>query len=365
MRSLLKKICAIVAGVAILTLAACNLPTAQTMPTADPKAYVKTSAAETVTALKTAGAFNTLPTNTPVPTQTQATTTLQVTKTISAVTPCDRAGFSEDVTVPDGTKISMGEPFTKTWRLKNTGSCNWNNNYAIVFVDGNALGAAPAVNLPGSVAPNQEINVSVEMKAPDKSGSYKGNWKLRNSDGVIFGLADNSAFFVAIDVIGEEYAFASNYCDADWSNASAVLSCPGAKNDHQGFVMKLDKPKVETGDPASDATIETHPQWVNDGMIVGKFPEITVQSGQRFKSQIGCVYQATSCNVKFKVSYQVEGGSTQILKEWAKTYNGKMVSVDEDLSALVGKKVAFILTVTTNGVPTQDWAIWVNPRLSH
>ena len=226
------------------------------------------------------------------------------------------------------------------------------------------MGAVPAKNLAGSVAPGQEFNISVDMKAPDKPGSYLGNWKLRNSNGGIFGLADNSAFFVAIDAIGDEYSLAANYCDAKWSNASASLPCPGTQSS-AGFVTKLDASKTEAGDPTNALTIETHPEWVNDGVINGKFPEITIQNGQRFMSQIGCVDQRTNCSVKFRVSYQVEGGSVQVLNEWTKKYDGKMISVNEDLSSLAGKKVAILLTVTANGVPTQDWAIWVNPRISH
>jgi len=38
---------------------------------------------------------------------------------------CDRAQFISDVTVPDGTTFAPGATFTKTWRLKNSGTCTW------------------------------------------------------------------------------------------------------------------------------------------------------------------------------------------------------------------------------------------------
>ncbi len=38
---------------------------------------------------------------------------------------CDKAQFVSDVTIPDGTVMSPGQKFTKTWSLKNVGTCAW------------------------------------------------------------------------------------------------------------------------------------------------------------------------------------------------------------------------------------------------
>ena len=40
---------------------------------------------------------------------------------------CDWAQFITDVTVPDGAKYEPGATFKKTWRLKNIGTCTWDN----------------------------------------------------------------------------------------------------------------------------------------------------------------------------------------------------------------------------------------------
>jgi hypothetical protein len=31
--------------------------------------------------------------------------------------------------IPDGTQFDRGDVFTKTWTLRNVGTCDWNENY--------------------------------------------------------------------------------------------------------------------------------------------------------------------------------------------------------------------------------------------
>ena len=130
-----------------------------------------------------------LPTNTPVPTAT-------------TVSYCDWVSFVKDVTVPDGTTFAPGETFTKTWRLKNRGTCTWTPDYMLVFSSGTQMGGTTAVRLPGYVSPGQIVDVSVTLTAPDTSGKYIGYWMLRNPSGGLFGYSDkaNQAFYVDIKV---------------------------------------------------------------------------------------------------------------------------------------------------------------------
>ena len=79
--------------------------------------------------------------------------------TISTVSPppagCDRAQFIADVTVPDGTSFAPGIGFSKTWRLKNVGTCTWTTAYALVFDTGEKMGGPDLVSLPNTVTPGQ------------------------------------------------------------------------------------------------------------------------------------------------------------------------------------------------------------------
>ena len=99
--------------------------------------------------------------------------------------PCNHAKFISE-TVEDGTDFSPNENFTKTWRLKNDGTCTWNTNYKLVFVDGDQLSGPANKNLTQSVAPGEQVDISVDLKAPGSGGKYKGFWKVADDKGQYF-----------------------------------------------------------------------------------------------------------------------------------------------------------------------------------
>ena len=99
----------------------------------------------------------------------------------------DSSQYVQDVTVPDDSVFPPGMAFTKTWRIRNNGTCNWAGSYSFVFVSGEAMGGPAAVPVAGNVAPGAQYDVSVNMVAPNTPGTYKGTWQLRNSGGALFG----------------------------------------------------------------------------------------------------------------------------------------------------------------------------------
>jgi len=106
----------------------------------------------------------------------------------------DKAVLMQDVTILDGTRMKRGESFTKTWRLKNLGSCPWDASYNLVFLAGEPLG----VGAPDSVAltvtlPGETVDISVDLVAPSTDGMYTGIYELRNPFGaaVPIGLSNN------------------------------------------------------------------------------------------------------------------------------------------------------------------------------
>ncbi|MBN2045602.1 MAG: hypothetical protein JW757_11320 [Anaerolineales bacterium] len=194
--------------------AGCNLP--RTSAGEDSGQAAQTYAAQTIEARLTANAVNSgdggqvQPTNTQAPpppeepTDTpEPTETPKPTLTPTKEKPCNQAEFVKDVTVPDGEEHAPGDTFTKTWRLKNVGSCTWNNDYDLVFDSGEKMGASNVedINM-GNVAPGDTVDVSVDLTAPAAPGTYRGRWKLRSADGVVFALGDDDvSFFVEIEVV--------------------------------------------------------------------------------------------------------------------------------------------------------------------
>ena len=365
--------------VLIAVQAACNLPSAEKPDPAATLNALYTQSAQTLEAMATqaemtsvntqpvASSTTTSSTSTPIP-GFNTPTGIPYYNTPIPVSRCDWADFVTDVSYPDGSVVGRGSTFTKTWRLKNIGTCTWTTNYALVFVDGDSMNAPAAVSLPGNVNPGQTVDLQVNLTAPSKNGYYKGYFKLRNASGLLFGVGDSATtpFWVAVNVSGVSYVaydFATNYCDAQWDNGKKVLPCPGTQGDNDGYVIEIGSPKFENGQPANRPGLLTFPRDAANGMIRGTYPPITVVDGDRFRSVVNCRYNSAGCNVIFRLDYQIGNGSINNLGQWNEAYEGLSYSVDIDLSSLAGYNVKFILTVLANGDPTKDFALWIGPQI--
>jgi len=148
-----------------------------------------------------------------LPSETAVTITDQPTATQPATQPpftqtpakkCDQAaaGVPIDVTIPDDSELDAGQSFTKTWRLQNVGTCTWTKDYTISLFSGDAMNAPSSVALPNKVDPGQSVDISVDLVAPLESGTYQGNWKLKNANNEWFGIGPGggSVFWVRIAV---------------------------------------------------------------------------------------------------------------------------------------------------------------------
>jgi hypothetical protein len=192
---------------AAILLAACA-PATPVEPTPDVN-VIRTSAASTVVAEFTLTAAFFTPTPQPLPTETPTQQFLPATETPAAIftldptqaalTPdalCDDYSFdltTLDVTIPDGTPMTPGQEFTKTWKIKNTGICTWDTNYKAIFsysAPPNERMNAQPIPLTALVAPGQEVDVSVQFKAPSTAGEYTGYWQMVNAKGIPFGTKD-------------------------------------------------------------------------------------------------------------------------------------------------------------------------------
>lgn len=147
----------------------------------------------------------TVPSVTPQPSDTPTSTSVPIPTLVATIAkpsitpiPCNAVTFIKDVTIPDGTQLLAGSAFTKIWRLKNIGTCAWNSSYSVVFMSGNSMSGPVAFPLTsGVVAPNQVIDVSVNLVAPVSIGDKQGNWAIRSPEGVIFTLS-TGPFWVKI-----------------------------------------------------------------------------------------------------------------------------------------------------------------------
>ena len=213
----------------VLILSACNLPPNTQEETGSASA-VLTAAAQTVEVSLTQSAAQNTPTVAVLPTSTIAppTVTLAVASptinvpAATATQDCDNGDFVTDVTIPDGTVLDPNETFTKTWRLKNSGTCSWTPSYAVVFSNGNFMSGPSTQALTGNVNPGQTMDLSVDLKAPATPGDYTGYWKLRNAAGVTF-----ATFYVTIKVSGGgPFAVTSVTYSVSTFSEGTYVNCP-------------------------------------------------------------------------------------------------------------------------------------------
>ena len=287
-----------------------------------------------------------------------------------AATPCYWAQFIADVTVPDGTNFAAGTAFKKTWRLKNIGSCSWtSSDVSLIFDSGERMGAPSAVTLPVTVGVGQTVDITVDMTSPSSAGHYFGYWKFKNAQGAVFGIgaAANKSFWVEINVTtssGTGYDFTASAGSAAWSSGAGALSFPGADGSANGFALKRDKPKFESGIEAAQAGLLFVPNNVTNGYVQAAYPAFRVQSGDRFQSTIGCEYGATTCYITYRLDYQIGSNPVRTFWTFREKYEGWTYNVNLDLSSLAGQDVKFILVVSAYGSPVGDRALWGNPVIA-
>ncbi|HZY44597.1 MAG TPA: NBR1-Ig-like domain-containing protein [Anaerolineae bacterium] len=98
------------------------------------------------------------------------------------------AAFVADLTIPDNTLEAPGASFVKSWRVKNTGTCNWDASYQLIFAEGNQMSGPASVPInPTASGGTADLSVNLTAPAAPSSPNYIGKWRLKASNGVIFG----------------------------------------------------------------------------------------------------------------------------------------------------------------------------------
>ena len=186
--------------IGLFLLTACA-PGSLPAPTAD-VVFIQTSAAQTVIANFTLTAAAASPTPLPASTDTPVALDTPTSPSGPSETPtllpggvtataqlCDYYSWDNttvDVNIPDGTQMTPGQEFVKTWKVKNAGICTWGAGYKIVYAGyANQMSGVPQP-INGVIGPGQEVEISVNFKAPAKVGDYVSAWTLVNANGRLF-----------------------------------------------------------------------------------------------------------------------------------------------------------------------------------
>jgi hypothetical protein len=282
--------------------------------------------------------------------------------------------YLADITIPDGTLFTPGSAFIKTWRIKNSGTCDWKDGTQLVFADGEQMSGPAAVSVPVT-APDTNADISVKLAAPVTPGTYTGRWRMRSPDGTVYGTltvvivvpgtptatATMTPTLTATPAMTEVYNLHDQAGTAIWTGISGTLVFSGSVADARGFVVFQDGQKLDDGN-TYNRILETHPTWVTGGFIQGVYNVGIIQPGDHFRTRVGLLYGASA--TEGNVNFVIKGGNGVTLGTFGDTRDGAIVSIDLDLTPIAGKTNQLILRVEANNPnAAQDWACWVNPRI--
>jgi len=104
-------------------------------------------------------------------------------------------------TIPDGTRVEMGQVVVKSWVVANRGAESWPQACKLIFVRGDRelLGETEEFSV-NSAKPAQELDVSVPITTPIKPGRYTALFQLADADRKVFG----ARFGIDIQVTGDD-----------------------------------------------------------------------------------------------------------------------------------------------------------------
>jgi len=243
--------------------------------------------------------------------------------------PCEqKVGFFGDVTVPDDTFFRREERFTKTWKLRNEGTCTWGEGYALAFAGGELLNAPLAVPLvdpaggQAAIAPGDIFTVSVNMAAPAQGGTYVSRWLIQDPAGVRFGLGASrqDVIYVRI-VVGWVDPFGSPGTGGDAGGPPGPATC-GEERD-PGFESQvlslLNTIRVQNG----LRQLSSNPQLVNAAlghstdMACNNFTSHTGSNGSTFRDRISAQgYTFTYASENIYYGFGEGFGDPQTAVDW-------------------------------------------------
>ncbi|MBN2246690.1 MAG: WD40 repeat domain-containing protein [Candidatus Aminicenantes bacterium] len=176
---------------------------------------------------------------------------------------------------------------------------------------------------------------------------------------------------------------------AKWTNGSNVSLQFGVDLGKDGTAKHLIEPTLENG-KKHDKVIFTHPEWLENGMIAGRYENITIPRDKPMAIIAGGFLDGAqgTDGVKFAMNFLISGQSTQSVRtirpsaepaisgnripanlfgieicSFNASYDEKIDRVECDLSKYAGQTITVFLIVTSGVTPEKDWAIWTTAKI--
>ncbi|MEI7579854.1 MAG: CARDB domain-containing protein [bacterium] len=98
------------------------------------------------------------------------------------------AELVEDVALENTTGIAAKTDFSKSWKVKNIGTCDWKGDVQLVFVSGDIIGDEQLIIVADTKA-NKTAEISLDLVSPNFEGTYQAIWRLKENEINLFGDA--------------------------------------------------------------------------------------------------------------------------------------------------------------------------------
>jgi len=107
------------------------------------------------------------------------------------------AEFVDDLTIPDRSDVEPGAELDKRWEVRNSGSCDWDNDYRLVRIGSDRdyrlvrigsdrfIGVDEIALFPARAGKNAVWQVVLTI--PSEPGEYIGRWQALAPEGQLFG----------------------------------------------------------------------------------------------------------------------------------------------------------------------------------
>ena len=138
--------------------------------------------------------------------------------------PCNPPPNALGENYPDGTSIYINTAFTKKWTIQNAGTCTWNANYKLKFMDGDSMSGPASQSFGASVPPGGSLTLALPLKTPGTAGSYTGYWGLYDDKDVYFGRVWVTINSILVSPTSTSYAVTNVHIYEQGSDACTVYA---------------------------------------------------------------------------------------------------------------------------------------------
>ena len=205
---------------------------------------------------------------------------------------------------------------------------------------------------------SSEYSQVAEVAYPYISG-WKWRVRAQNNAGLWSGWSSAGTFDVEPRVA---YDFVDEASTAYWWTKVGPdfveLPFPGELDDDKGFATYRYNVKLNDGSTYA-RVLETHPQWVDNGWISGRYSAVSVPSGAKLRIKVGFVSGASAGKVKFYIG---KLGAVSTIST-VSAYADGVKQLEADLGAYEGQTIDFVLGANAEGSAGQDWAAWAEAKI--